>query len=89
MRTIVRETLLVGADARGEVGHRRLVSSSRRRAARRVELAAMAADAARPGVFPQRVDHRAARCARASLELDAAIFVAAVGGVDQPRTPSG
>ena len=79
------QALLVGADARGKVGHRRLVAElAAQRFARRVELAALAADAARPGVLAERVDHRAANAPFGErLELDPAIFVEAVRGVDQ------
>ena len=53
---------------------------------RRFELAPLAAHAARPGVAAQRVDHRAADAAFGKrLELDAARFVEAVRGVDQPE----
>ena len=54
------------------------------RFARRVELAPLAANAARPGVASQRVDHRAAHAPFGEgLELDAARRVEAVGSVDQ------
>ena len=64
---------------------RRLVAQlAPQRFARRVELAALAADAARPGVAPQRVDHRAAHAPLGEgLELDAALLVEPVRGVDQ------
>ena len=79
------QALLVRADARGQVGHRRLVSQlASQRFARRVELAALAADAARPRVFAERIDHRAAHAPFGErLELDAAILVEAVRRVDQ------
>jgi hypothetical protein len=49
-----------------------------------LELAALATDAARPGVLAQRVDHRAAHAALGKrLELDAPILVEAVGRVDE------
>ena len=56
----------------------------RRLLARRLELATHAAHAARPRVLAERVDHRAANAALGErLELDAAPFVEALGGVDQ------
>ena len=68
------EARLVGADARGEVGERRLGAElAAQLLARRLELAALTAHAARPGVAAQRVDHRAAHAALGErLELDAA-----------------
>ena len=52
--------------------------------ARGFQLAALTADAARPGVLAQRVDHRAADAPLGErLELDAARLVEAVRGVDQ------
>ena len=68
------QALLVGSDAGGQIGQRRLVSQlAAQRLARGVELAALAADAARPGVAAQRVDHRAADAPLGEgLELDAA-----------------
>ena len=79
------QALLVGADARGQVGHRRLVAElAAQRFARRIELPPLAANAARPGVLAQRVDHRAADAPFGErLELDPAILVEAVRGVDQ------
>ena len=79
------QSLLVGADARGQIGHRRLVSElAAQRFARRVELAALTAHAARPRIAAQRVDHRAANAPLGEgLELDAAVLVEAVRGVDQ------
>jgi hypothetical protein len=54
------------------------------RFARGFELAADTADAARPGVAAQRVDHRATHSAFGKgLELDAAGLVIAVGGIHQ------
>ena len=81
------EPRLVGADARGEIGERRLGAElAAQLLARGLELAALAAHAARPGVAAQRVDHRAAHAALGEgLELDAARFVEAAGGVDQPE----
>ncbi len=79
------QALLVGADARGQVGHRRLVPElAPQRLARRVELAPLAADAPRPRILAQRIDHRAADPPlRKRLELDAAALVEAVRGVDE------
>ena len=52
--------------------------------ARRLELATHAADAARPGVLAQRVDHGAADTPFGEgLELDAAAFVEALGRIDE------
>ncbi len=54
------------------------------RFARRIQFAALTADAARPRVFSQRVDHRAAHAPFGErLELDAALLVEAVRRVDQ------
>ena len=86
MRTIVRlRRFSSEPDARGEIGHRRLVSQlAAQRFARRVELATLTADAARPRVAAQRVDHRAAHAPLGEgLELDAAVLVEPVRGVDQ------
>ena len=79
------QALLVGADAGGEIGHRRFVSQlAAQRFARGIQLAALTAHAARPRVLAQRVDHRAADAPLGEgLELDAAILIEAVGGVDQ------
>ena len=76
-------------DARGEVGQRRLGAGlAAERFAGRLELATLAADAARPGVLAQRVDHRAADATLGEgLELDAAALVEAVRGVDQADHP--
>ena len=81
MRTIVRlRRFSSDSDLRGEVGERRLVAQlAAQLLARGLELAALAADAARPGVLAQRVDHRAAHAALGEgLELDAAVLVEAV-----------
>src|SRR5262249_56591377 len=52
--------------------------------ARRLELAALAADAARPRIAAQRVDHRAAHAPLGEgFELDPAGFVETERGVDQ------
>ncbi len=49
-----------------------------------LELTALAADAARPGILAQRVDHGAADPALGEgLELDAARLVEAVRGIDE------
>ena len=54
----------------------------------RVQLPALAADAAGPGVLAQRVDHRTANAPFGErLELDAAIFVEAMGGIDEADHP--
>ena len=81
------QAFLVGADARREVGHRRLVSElAPQRLARRIELAPLAADAARPGILAERVDHRAADAPFGKgFELDPALFIEALGGVDQAQ----
>ena len=86
MRTMVRLRRFSSEPTRGgQVGHRRLVPElAAQLLARGLELAALAADAARPGVLAQRVDHRAADAPFGEgLELDAAVLVEAVGGVDQ------
>src|SRR5262249_24263486 len=79
------QTLLVGADARGEIGHRRLVAKlAAQRFARRIELTPLAPDAARPRILAERVDHRPADAALGKgLELDAALLVEAVRRIDQ------
>ena len=81
------EARLVGADAPGQVGQRRLGAElAAQLLARGLELAADAADAARPGVAAERVDHRAAHPALGErLELDAPRLVEAVRGVDEPE----
>ena len=86
MRTIVRSRRASSEpDAPREVGERRLGAEfAAQLFARGFELAADAADAARPRVAAQRVDHRAAHAAlRERLELDAARLVEAVRGVDE------
>ena len=88
MRTIVRlRRFSSDPTLRGQVGHRRLVAQlAAQRFAGGIELAALAADAARPGVLAQRVDHRAAHAPFGEgLELDAALLVEAMGRVDQPE----
>ena len=79
------QALFVRAHLGGQLGVRRLVAQlAPQRLARRVELAPLAADAARPGVAPERVDHRAAHAALGKgFELDAATFVEPVRGIDQ------
>ncbi|BCS36094.1 hypothetical protein TBR22_A53310 [Luteitalea sp. TBR-22] len=79
------EALLVGAEVRGQVGQRRLGASGRpKRFTRRLELTADAADAARPGVAAERVDHGATDPALGKgLEADAATLVIPVHGVDE------
>ena len=64
---------------------RRLVAKlAPQRFARRVQLAPLAADAARPGVAPERVDHGAAHPPLGKgFELDAAPFVEPAGGIDE------
>src|SRR5256885_1358427 len=58
------ETFPVGAGAGGEIRHRRFMSKlAAQRLSRRIELTPLAADAARPRITPQRVDHRAAHAA--------------------------
>ena len=83
------EARLVGADAGGQVGQGRLGARlAAQRLAGRLELAALTADAARPGVLAQRVDHGAADAALGEgLELDAATVVVAMRGVDQADHP--
>ena len=79
------EPRFVGSDARGEIGERRLGAElAAQLLARGLELAALTAHAARPRIAAQRIDHRAAHAALGEgLELDAARFVEAAGGVDQ------
>ena len=81
------QPLLVGADPRGKVGHRWLVTQlASERFTRGVELPALATHAAGPRVFAERIDHRAAHAALGErLELDAACLVEAVRRVDQPE----
>ena len=86
IRTIVRaEPGFVGSHPRSEIREGRLRAELLAKLlARRLELAALAANPARPGVPPQRVDHRAAHAPLGEgLELDASRFVVAAGGVDQ------
>jgi hypothetical protein len=76
---------LVRPDARREIGERGLGAKlAPQRFARRIELAPLAAYAARPGVAPKRVDHGAAHPPLGEgLELDAAVLVEPVCGIDQ------
>ena len=81
MRTMVRlRRFSSDADLGGEVGQRRLAAElAAQLLARGLELAPLAAHAARPGVLAQRVDHRAAHAPLGEgLELDAAVLVEAV-----------
>src|SRR5262249_42600803 len=68
-------------------GHRRFVSQlAAERFTRGIELAALAADAARPRVSAQRVDHRATHAPFGKrLELDSAIRIEAMRRVDQSK----
>ena len=79
------EARFVGAHALGEIGQRRLGAQlAAQLFARGLELAADAADAARPRVAAQRVDHRAAHAPLGKgLELDAAVLVEPVRRVDE------
>ena len=86
MRTMVRPSRASSEPTRcGQVGERRLGAElAAQLLAGGLELAALAAHAARPGVAAQRVDHRAADAALGEgLELDAARFVEAARRVDQ------
>ena len=86
MRTIVRDSRdFIRSHARGEIRHGRLGAELLAQLlARRLELAALAANAARPGVLAQGVDHRAADAPLGEgLELDPPRFVVAAGGVDE------
>ena len=79
------QALLVGAHLGGQVGQRRLAAElAAQLLAGGLELTALTAHAARPGILAQRVDHRAADAALGEgLELDAARLVEAVGGIDE------
>ena len=88
MRTIVRlETRFIRSDAGRQIGERGLGAElATQRFARGFELTALAANAARPRVAAQRIDHRATHTALGkSLELDAARLVEPEGGVDQAQ----
>jgi hypothetical protein len=80
------QPLFVRSHLGGKFSVRRLVAElTAERFARRVELASLAADAARPGIAPEGVDHGAAHPALGKcFELDAAVFVEPVRGVDEP-----
>ena len=80
------QALFVGPDFGGKVGQRRLVPKlAAQLFASRFELAALAANAARPGVLAQSVDHRAPDATFGErLELDAARLVEAMRCVDEP-----
>jgi len=83
------EALFVGAHGLGEVGQRRLVAERQAQLlAGGLELTAHAAHTTRPGVLAERVDHRAAHATLGEgLELDAARFLEALGGVDEANDP--
>ena len=90
MRTIVRPSRFsseptFAARSASDGSH---PSSRRSVFTRRLELAALAPHAARPGVLAQRVNHRAADAPFGKrLELDAAAFIEAAGGVHEPNDP--
>ena len=73
----------------GQVGQGRLATGAgAERLTRGLEFAPDAADATRPGVAPERVDHGAANAAFGEgLEADAAFFVVAVHGIDEADHP--
>jgi len=79
------QALLVGADFGGQIRERGFVTQRHAQLlARRFELAPDAADAARPRVLAQRVDHRPANPALGErLELDAARRVEALRRIDE------
>jgi hypothetical protein len=80
-----RETHFIRSHTRGEVRHRRFGSQLLAQLlARGFQLTALAADAARPGILSERVDHRAAHPPLGEgFELDPPGFVIAACGVDQ------
>jgi hypothetical protein len=84
------ETRDVGAHALGQVGQRRLGAEfAAQLFARGLEFAADAADATRPRIAAQRVNHRASHPAFGErLEFDAAAFVKPVRASMRPMTPS-
>ena len=87
MRTIVRPSRASSEpDPRREIRQRRFGAKlAPQLFARGLELAPLTADAARPGVAAERVDHRAADAPLGKgFELDAASLVEAAGRVDQP-----
>ena len=79
------QALLVGPDLGGEVGQRRLAPElAAQLLAGGFELTALTADAARPCVLAQRVDHRATDATLGKgFELDTARLVEAVRGIDE------
>jgi len=79
------QALLVGTDLRSQVGQRRLATElAAQLLARGFELAALTADATRPGILAQRVDHRPPDAALGEgFELDTAPLVEAVRGIDE------
>jgi len=83
------EALLVRSHLGGEVGERRLASElAPQLLARRFELTPLAADAARPRVLAQRVDHGAADAAFGKgFELDPARLVETMRCVNQSNDP--
>jgi len=79
------KALLVGADLGRQVGQRRLASElAPELLARRFQFAPLTADAARPRILAQRVDHRPPDTPLGKgLELDPTGLVEAVRGIDQ------
>src|SRR5262249_43905863 len=77
----------VRSDARSQVRHRWFVAKlAAQGLASSVELAALAANAARPCIAPKRVDHGAADSPlRERLELDPALLIEPVSRVDPPE----
>jgi len=77
--------LLVGSELLRQVGKGRFVAElAAELLARGLQLAALTADAARPGILTQRVDHRSADSAlREGLEFDTPGLVKAMSRVDQ------
>ncbi len=86
MRTMVRPRRFSSEpDLGGQVGQRRLAPEfAAQFLAGGLELTALTADAARPGVLAQRVDHRATDATLGKrFELDTARLVEAVRGIDE------
>jgi len=83
------EPLLVRAHLGGQVRERRLAPHlAAQLFAGRLELAALAAHAARPGILAKGIDHGAPDATLGKgLELDAPRLVEPVGGVDQADHP--
>src|SRR3954466_1592284 len=79
------EPLLIGTDLGGEVRQRRLATVfAAKLFARRFDLAPLAANAARPRILAERIDHGATHAPlRECLELDAATLVETLGRIDQ------